>query len=144
MLKWANQYLPHFRCTILIGNVMRLPTIILFDTGSPFTVILPKEYLKTRLKLHSKVPKNLKTCALASEKFYRNPVDQRVVYRFKSDESKLIDIDYDKTDFLIPTKMQNIDRIKAIPSIIGVDFITSNNLTFVFNPSKNLIYFKTD
>lgn len=140
-IKLWKEEMPHFRCYIS-GEAMHIPTHVLLDTGSPFTVITPKDFLRTRLSLLDGKTQGLMTCKLAGFTFYRKPIATKITYRFLSEEDKVIEIEYPNAEFLIPAKREDVDApgLKSIPSIIGVDFLRYNDFTFTFNPNKKIVY----
>ena len=138
-IKWAKAYLPHFRCTVCIGKSVKIPTHLLLDTGSPFTPILPKEYMRTRLKIKSTTNDPIH---LAYAKFNKVPIKDEVIFRFESSKGELIKIPYNKAIYLVPDNPSpsQMDTIKAIPSIIGIDFLKNIGLKFVLDPKQEIIY----
>jgi len=139
---WIKEIFPHFRCTIVIGGVHFIPTYLLLDTGSPFTPITPKDYLRTRLRI---TPGKEKTCWLAACKFYRIPITQGVEYRFETEDNELKKIEYTDSIFLYPMdEFRDIKQVQAIPSIIGLDFLRKNNLRFFIDPVKEIAYIEGD
>jgi len=139
--KWGKGVLPHFSCTITIDNVHHIRTHVLLDTGSPFTPITPKDYMRTRLRVTAS---SSEPCYLAACKFSRIPVGKDVVYKFQTDDNKLIKIGFDGVIYLVPTQDSNVDRVKSIPSILGIDFIRANGLRFVTEPHNDIAYIEGD
>ena len=138
--KWAKGILPHFSCTIKVGN-FHIRTNVLLDTGSPFTTISPKDYKRTRLKIGKS---HQATCLLAGVKFSRVSIPKGVQYKFLNDKGKVITLYSDDTVFLVPIQKQNEKMVQSIPSILGIDFLKSNGLRFVTEPDSDIAYIEGD
>ena len=81
---------------------------------------------------------------MAAGKFSRVPIDKKVEYKFKTVDNKLRKIEYDDSIFLVPTENTDLKRIQSIPSILGLDFLSKNNLRFVIEPAKEIAYIEGD
>ena len=110
------------------------------DTGSPFTPITPKDYLKTRLHIK---PDRAKMCYLASAQFYRVPINDKVEYMLMAEDQKLHKFQFDDAIFLVPID-DRIKHVQSIPSILGLNFLTKNNLRFFTDPAKEIAYIEGD
>ena len=141
--KWCDGYFPHFRCTIEVDGRHIIPTNVLLDTGSPFTPIMPKDYLRTRLGVAPDRDRN-KTCYLASAKFYRVPIDKSVVFKFPTVDGKLKRLPLDDAIFMSPMDDRDMKIVQSIPSILGLNFLTENKLRFFTEPAKDIAYIEGD
>lgn len=116
----------------------------LIDTGSPFTVISPREGLRFRYPLKQMSRQNAATVQLAGFKFKRYPLGAGVSLTVEDDSRNPINLAYAGMSLLTPTKCDdtNLKACKHIPSIIGVDFMTSKDATLVYNPRRNIAFFE--
>jgi len=107
----------------------------LIDTGSPFTVISPRDLLATRYPFRAKRTDQI--VFLAGHKFYRTQIN-RAKLLFKTENDKIFDINVRSIGALIPTKhdQKTIDAIISIPSLVGNDFLEDHNCSLHFNPNN--------
>lgn len=126
-----------FHHNTIVGRVE-----FLLDTGSPFTVLSPREGLRFRypLKQLSKLPSA--ACQLAGFKFKRHSLGVGVTLTVTDNKMNPVLIKYDSVGLLSPTKFDdiNLEECEKIPSIIGVDFLEAKDATLVFNPKRKIAY----
>ncbi len=106
----------------------------LIDTGSPFTVLSPKDIMSFRLPIKSM--QRGETVKLAGSRFFNHPLQNAVLY-FRGDGDTLLKVELPSLGALIPTKIdeKTLNEVKVIPSILGNDFLEDQRLTLTFNPS---------
>ena len=81
---------------------------------------------------------------MAGVKFSRVPIPKGVDYKFLDEDNKLVTIFSDDTVFLAPTVKQNEKLVQSIPSILGIDFLRTNELRFVTEPASDIAYIEGD
>jgi hypothetical protein len=107
----------------------------MIDTGSPFTVIAPKDLLKFRIVLRSLSRAGGSIVSVAGFKFRRHEMGEidirlRTAKSFISFKSSLFSM-------IAPTKLSDMEdnRLQAIPSILGNDFLEDHNAAVYFDPA---------
>jgi len=111
----------------------------LIDTGSPFTVLSPKDLLATRHPFRA--TQKEKIVSLAGHKFYKMQIN-KVTLLFKTEDDEILDIDVGSIGALIPTKrdQKTMDDVASIPSLIGNDFLEDHNCSLHFDPNGQTAY----
>ncbi len=111
----------------------------LIDTGSPFTVLSPKDIMSSRLPI--KTMQRGETVALAGFRFFNHPLKNAIIY-FRADGDKLLKVELSSLGALIPTKIDEkiLGAVKDIPSILGNDFLEDQRFTLTFNPSDQTAF----
>ena len=133
-----------FACLTITGEKIRRPVPIdmLVDTGSPWTVITPKEYERLKIPLRTlERASDISQVYLSGHTFWRYLLYD-VTLRFRDENGKLIKVDLPLIGVLVPTKKDR--EVEDIPSILGCDFLKQTCFTFVYNPCNNLAYFESD
>jgi hypothetical protein len=110
------------------------------DTGSAFSVISTTDALRLQMPLTSM--KSGRTIELAGYTFYNHSLGSVNLKNIKLEDNTHIAIDNFKMGVLIPTKLDKgtLNAVKAIPSIIGSDFLEDQQYALVFAPSKKTAY----
>lgn len=111
----------------------------LIDTGSPFTVLSPKDIMSSRLSL--KTMQRGETVSLAGFRFFNYPLKEVTMF-FKDENRNLLKIELPLMGALVPTKIdeKTLDEVKHIPTIIGNDFLEDQHFTLTFNPSERVAF----
>jgi len=115
--------------------------LALLDTGSPFTVISPRDLERFRISLKTLASTPAPTVSLAGFKFKRHSLGQTTLHLRDKDDS-IISFETECFSMIGPTKVNKKIRkeIQSIPSIIGNDLLREIKATFVFNPSEKTAY----
>ena len=144
----------HIRKFVGSEKMLFLPTLyrhglrvgaieFLIDTGSPVTLIGPREGLRFTYPLRELSTKiGVPMINLAGYKFKRHRLIGGVDLTLADSHGASFVINYDEFNLLTPTKFHDInnEQCKKIPSIIGVDFITKLDATLVYCPNRDVAY----
>ena len=119
---------------LVSGNVQ-----FLIDTGSPFTVLSPREGIRFRYQLKELSRKPSAVVQLAGFKFKRFPLNDSVTFTFIDETGTPQSTNYSNLQLLSPTKVdeRTLKECQHIPSIIGIDFLEDKGITLIYNPSRN-------
>jgi len=115
-----------------------MPINALIDTGSPWLALSPKDSKLLNIPI-----KNLRTArqftniSFAGHKF-RRLITKEVELHVLDEKNKVVNLKMPSVSVLKPTKKK--DEIDIIPSVIGMDFLTSNNLSLYYSPKKKEAY----
>ncbi len=111
----------------------------LIDTGSPFTVLSPKDIMSSRLSL--KTMQRGETVSLAGSRFFNYTLKDVTMF-FKDENGNLLKIELPSMGALVPTKIdeKTLDEVKHIPTIVGNDFLEDQHFTLCFNPSERVAF----
>jgi hypothetical protein len=131
-----REYFPFIKTYIKGKGRLSLKTDALIDTGSPYTVLSPRDALRINLPLRKAGP----TVQLAGTIFYRNKIGNATFY-FISQDQELLKFNH-VLEVLTPTKHINEiwEEIRDIPSIIGNNFLRTHRLALYFNPAEGISY----
>jgi len=115
------------------------PMVALIDTGSPFTVLSPKDVMSSRLPITRM--QSGETVGLAGFRFFNHPI-KNVTLNFRTEEGKRLEVSLPSIGALIPTKIdkKTLGEVKDIPSILGNDFLEDQKFALYFNPSTQTAY----
>lgn len=114
---------------------------MMIDTGSPFTVISPKDLLRFRipLKRYTRVPGA--SVKIAGFNFKTHQMEETGV-TFRTENKNPISLKSSVFSMMTPTKWdKKISKdIQAIPSILGTDFREDHEAALYFDPSTKTAY----
>lgn len=128
---------PFVTFTILKPFVKTIDALI--DTGSPFTVLSPRDAIASRLPITKM--RSGPSVGLAGHHFLNHPI-KNVTIHFKAVEGESLEIVLPSLGVLVPTKIdEKIWReIKDIPTILGNYFLEDHGLSLHFNPRDRIAY----
>lgn len=146
--------MPRIRCSIrplfnrkpapFVTFFIRTPHIsklvdAVVDTGSPVTVLSTNDILSTRMSITNM--QSGETVFVAGHRFFNHPIKD-VTMNFRTESDELFKVNLQTIGSLIPTKTDKntMNDIKAIPSIIGTDFLEDQKLALYFNLSARIVY----
>jgi len=114
------------------------------DTGSPVTVLSPRDALTTRLPLSAM--RSGPTSSLAGFTFFRHDIGP-VGLRFRTEDDKLLSVGLSSLSVLVPTKT-HMDKetqkmIGIIPSLVGTDLLREQRWKFHYDPAGNESHLET-
>lgn len=136
--RFADGYLPFVTFSIL-QPPLYVTIDALVDTGSPFTVLSPKDALSTRLPLSRM--RSGPTIGLAGCTFFRHNIGT-VALHFRKEDGRLLSVEVPSMNVLVPTKMDSktLEQVEAIPSLVGTDLLKDKGWSLYFNPGANRAY----
>lgn len=132
----SSQGAPFLGLTLIPScHAKHIPMEWLVDTGSPWTVVSPKDAQLLNIPV-SKLPKATETpnIFLCGSKFERHMLGDVTLGVIDAD-GKGTKISFPKITVLGST--HNSDIAMHMPSILGCDFLTFHKFTLHFNPSNN-------
>lgn len=114
---------------------------MMIDTGSPFTVISPKDLLRFRIPLKKYIHVQGQSVKIAGFSFKRHEMGT-VGITFRTENKTPISIESSLFNMMTPTKWskQIQKNIQAIPSILGTDFLEDHEAAVYFDPSTKTAY----
>ena len=131
---------------IFLPAFIRLGTIagqiqLLVDTGSPFTVLAPRDGIRFRLPLKRYARQNAKTVQLAGYLFKKFPLDKATL-TITDEKDDPYHVTTDTVELLTPTKVnkQTMRDTQHIPSIVGLNWLTEQDVTLVYNPNRSIAF----
>jgi len=114
---------------------------MMIDTGSPFTVISPKDLLRFRipLKKYTRIPGQ--SVKIAGFSFKRHEMGD-IKITLRTENKTPITIESSLFSMMTPTTWsKKIQKdIQAIPSILGNDFLEEHEAAIYFDPSTKTAY----
>lgn len=114
---------------------------MMIDTGSPFTVISPKDLLRFRipLKKYTRVPGA--AIKIAGFIFKTHQMGEAGV-TFRTENKTPISLQSSVFNMMTPTKWSKkmSKDIQSIPSILGTDFLEDHEAAVYFDPSTKTAY----
>jgi len=115
--------------------------LALLDTGSPFTVISPRDLERFRISLKTLANTPAPTVSLAGFKFKRHSLGSATIHLRDKDDA-VVSFQTECFNMIGPTKIdkKTSKELQAIPSLIGNDFLREIRATFVFNPSDKVAF----
>ena len=121
-----------------IPHTKAIPINALVDTGSPWLAISPKDRKLLGIpQNYLRTAEQFINIRFAGHKF-RRLVTKRTEIHVLNEKNRVVKLSMPFISVLKATK--NRDEIDMIPSVIGMDFLSKNNLSLVYKPKKREAY----
>ncbi len=129
---WAKKY-----------RIAPKPQRFIVDTGSPYTLLMQGDAARLGVPLNSL--KYSKTTRLGGTKYNLFELSN-VQLNFRDEKESLFVMHLEKIYIAQTTRVTDDAKREAdsLPSILGIDLMTSQKLTLVFSPHKNEAYFQKE
>lgn len=115
--------------------------LMMIDTGSPYTVIAPRDAMRFRLSMKGLARRPGHSIHLAGFKFKRHPMGETRL-TIRTEKESPITVLSPCFSIIVPTKVNKkiLKDVQSIPSIMGIDFLEEHNVGLYFDPIEKLAY----